>query len=150
MKTYILNERPFSFDETRAYRDFYVQGTEQCLCEVCWEELLRRLESGDASWDAAVARSVLMLSRWVHEAPRKRFYRKLALEGGVAVVSGEQFFIQTEEGDQIIDGLEASGQVAAALCRHYGLEPLEPIRHDTQEPVQEKDLVPGDLEDKLE
>lgn len=55
---------------------------------------------------------------------------------GISVLSTEYFFEQ-DGGEKIIDGLENCGVVAAALCRHYGVEPMAAIKNDDPiNPVQ--------------
>lgn len=142
MKTYTINQQPFEYDETRKHADFFICQGERRLVEIDWHELLRRLESGDMAWQG-VAREILLLTRWVHEAPRKRFYHELGSDSRVVIASGEEFFIGLPGGPAIINALEATGQVAAALCRHHGLEPLAPIGNQRPDPVPVDSLVPA-------
>lgn len=142
MKTYTINQQTFEFDETRKYADFFICRGERRLVEIDWHELLRRLESGDQAWEG-VSRDVLLLSRWVHEAPRKRFYHLLGSDPRVVVASSEEFFIGHPQGMAILDALEHTGQVAAALCRHHGLDPLPRIINDMPDPVPTDKLVPA-------
>lgn len=128
MKTYQLLDRSFEYDDSLEYFDFYLTDRKPNLATVNWDVLLSRLADGTILWDDATVQFVRELSRWVHEAPRKRFYRNMILEG-MQVVCTEYFFEQ-EGGDKVIDNLENTGKVAVALCVHYGVVPMEPIKND--------------------
>lgn len=128
MKTYQLLDRSFEYDDSLEYFDFYLTDRKPNLVAVNWDVLLSRLADGTILWDDATVQFVRELSRWVHEAPRKRFYRNMILEG-MQVVCTEYFFEQ-EGGDKVIDNLENTGKVAVALCVHYGVVPMEPIKND--------------------
>ena len=128
MKTYQLLDRPFEYDDSLEYFDFYLTDRKPNLVAVNWDVLLSRLADGTILWDDATVQFVRELSRWVHEAPRKRFYRNMILEG-MQVICTEYFFEQ-EGGDKVIDNLENTGKLAVALCDHYGVVPMEPIKND--------------------
>jgi len=128
MKTYQIADKPFEFDDSKKYFDFYLTDRKPNLVEVNWDALLSRLQDGSIQWDEATTQFVKDLTRWVNEAPRKRFYRKMRLDG-MTVVSTEYFF-EEEGGEEIIDNFENTGKVAVALCQHYGVEPMAPIKHD--------------------
>lgn len=129
MKTYQLLNRSFEYDDSLEYFDFYlIDNRSPNLVEVNWDVLLSRLADGTILWDDATVKFVRLLSRWVHEAPRKRFYRNMILEG-MKVICTEYFFEQ-EGGDKVIDNLENTGKVAVALCNHYGVTPMDPIEND--------------------
>lgn len=128
MKTYQLLDRSFEYDDSLEYFDFYLTDRKPNLVAVNWDVLLSRLADGTILWDDATVQFVRELSRWAHEAPRKRFYRNMILEG-MQVVCTEYFFEQ-EGGDKVIDNLENTGKVAVALCVHYGVVPMEPIKND--------------------
>lgn len=128
MTTYQLADKPFDFNEELEYFDFFLTNREPNLVQVNWGILLEKLQDGSIPWDDATRQFVYDLSRWVNEAPRKRFYRNMRREG-MAVISTEYFF-EADGGEKVIDALENSGVVAAALCRHYDVEPMQPIKHD--------------------
>jgi hypothetical protein len=128
MKTYQLLDRSFEYDDSLEYFDFYLTDRKPNLATVNWDVLLSRLADGTILWDDATVQFVRELSRWVHEAPRKRFYRNMILEG-MQVICTEYFFEQ-EGGDKVIDNLENTGKLAVALCAHYGVAPMEPIKND--------------------
>lgn len=91
MKTYQLLDRSFEYDDSLEYFDFYLTDRKPNLVAVNWDVLLSRLADGTILWDDATVQFVRELSRWVHEAPRKRFYRNMILEG-MQVVCTEYFF----------------------------------------------------------
>jgi len=128
MKTFQIDGKPFEYNEELEYLDFYLTDRQPNLVQVNWPVLLERLQDGSLAWDEATQTFVYEMSRWVNEAPRKRFYRNMILEG-MQVICTEYFFEQ-DGGDKIIDGLENCGVVSAALCRHYGIEPMAPIKND--------------------
>ena len=129
MKIYQIADKPFEFDDSLEYCDFYlVEDRKPNLVGVNWDAFLFGLVEGSFQWDDASIQFVKELSRWVHEAPRKRFYRNMILEG-MQVICTEYFFEQ-EGGDKVIDGLENTGKVAVALCAHYGVEPMGPVKND--------------------
>jgi hypothetical protein len=128
MKTFQINGKPFEYNEELEYLDFYLEDRKPNLMQVNWPVLLERLENGTLLWDEGMQKFVHDMSRWVNEAPRKRFYRKMKREGMVVICT--EYFFEQDGGDKIIDGLENCGVVAAALCRHYGVEPMAPIKND--------------------
>jgi hypothetical protein len=128
MRAFKLNGKLVTVDDTLKYADFYLEDGQPTMGEVDWLSMLSDLESGKICWDEDVADTIRMISRWIHQAPRKRFYRNLKREG-VMVLSTEYFF-EEEGGDKFIDAFENSGHVAAAVLRAYGLEPVGPIKHD--------------------
>jgi hypothetical protein len=135
MKTFQINGKPFEFNEELQCLDFFLTDRKPNLVEVKWALLLEKLQDGSFQWDEATQTFVHDMSRWVHEAPRKRFYRNMKRDGMVVICT--EYFFEEDGGDKIIDGLENCGVVAAALCRHYGVEPMAPIKHDDPfNPVQ--------------
>lgn len=128
MRTFQLNGKPFEFNEELEYYDFFLTDRQPNLVVVNWPVLLEKLQSGEILWDEATQKFVFDMSRWVNEAPRKRFYRNMRREG-MTVISTEYFF-EADGGEKIIDALENCGVVASALCRHYDVEPMKPIKHD--------------------
>lgn len=128
MKTFTINGKTVELDETLEYADFWVEGNKPVGVYLDWGALLEPLESGKIKWDCATVDHFRMLSRWVREAPRKRHYRKMKLEG-FTVLSTEYFFEQ-EGGDKFIDALERSGQMAAKVLACFGLESVGPIKQD--------------------
>lgn len=128
MRVFTINGKTVELDETLEYADFHVEGNKPVAHYVNWEWLLESLESGKIKWDCATVDNLRMLSRWVREAPRKRHFRKMRLEG--FTVLSTEFFFEQEGGDKFIDALERSGQMAAKVLAVYGLEPVGPIKQD--------------------
>jgi len=116
MTTYTLDGKPFEFDETQTYLDFFLEGDRRYLVPVPFAETLAVLQNGTVTFDL-VEMEMVLLDRWLREAPRKRFYRGLKLSGA-HVLSDEYWFEDRDDGDAIIDALERSGQVARRLLEH--------------------------------
>jgi len=131
MREYNINGKKVSVDETKQYRDFYLEDGQPCTFTVEMCDLCEALESGGVKWDAC-EKHVRMLARWVVEAPRKRELRKMRLEG-YTILTGEYLF-EDERGAAFIDALENAGIVAAAICEAYGSKPVK-IDNDGPFPV---------------
>jgi len=127
MKTFTINGTVIEYDDSVEYYEFFVQDTKPQLLTMMWEKILGQLESGEMAWDEN-KQNLKLLSRWVIEAPRKRFYRKMILEGHT--VASTEYFFEQEGGDEFIDGLERTGKIAAEILRAYGEEPVAPIQQD--------------------
>lgn len=125
MIEYIINGQPLQFDETLQYCDFIVDDGIPTPYGIDMLRMLPLLASGELEWEPEPFQ---MLSRWVHEGPRKRFFRNMILEGHT-VLSGEHFFEHVIGGD-FIDWLENSGHLAVQLLNIMPTKdthpPLEP------------------------
>lgn len=86
------------------------------LVEVPFAQVLEALAHGIGI--GVFENDLVLLDRWVGEAPRKRFYRELKLDG-VTVVSGEYWFEDRADGAEIIDSLENSGQLARRILEAF-------------------------------
>lgn len=117
VKTYTIGGKAFEFDETKKYLDFYLTSGVRNLVDVPFAAVLEALESS-ASMIGRFTDELMMLDRWVHEANRKRFYRKMVLEG-FTVVSGEYWFEDRDDGLAIIDALENSGRLARRILEAF-------------------------------
>jgi hypothetical protein len=75
---------------------------------------LQSITCGNVKVDKHLKAFLLLLKRWIIEAPRKRFYRKLSVEseGKVILMGGEYFFQKEKNGEEIIDNLENTGKFA--------------------------------------
>lgn len=124
MKIYQLSGKPFEFDESLEYFDFYLENQKPQLMSLNWDAFLSKCEEVPPSVD--VLKLIQDLSRWINEAPRKRFYREMKLSG--TVVLSSEYFFEEDGGNKIIDGLENTGKVAFALCNHYGIAAMSPIK----------------------
>lgn len=134
MKTFKINNTVIEFDETLQYMEFFLQNTVPTLFNFNWKAVLKDLETDEIGWNTETIQGFKFLSRWIHEAPRKRNYRKLAL-AGTKILSPEEFFLE-EDGAEIIDALERTGKLAAEVLKAYGLEPVGPITNaDPFKPV---------------
>jgi hypothetical protein len=109
MKSYTIDGTRVEIDETKTYYDC----TTTSLGKIDFPRLLGVLEAGTVSIDG-LSDWLYLLTRWVNEAPRKRFYRGLAKKGAI-MMGSENFFVDDENGDEIIDGLENTGKVAVYL-----------------------------------
>lgn len=137
MKTFFLNGRPFQFDESQEYYDFYLIKGKRQLVAVDFNGLLTLLETRQLEWNA-IYDEIRLLSRWEIEAPRKRGWRE-RIRSGMLVLSAECFF-EEDAGDKIIDKLENTGKVAVALCKHYNSSVLPPITNTGPNPVDRTTL----------
>lgn len=147
MHTYNINGRQIEFDDTKLYLDFFLMEGDPQLLRVDWKMILEKIEAGELEWDDDLKNFIRPMSRWVHEAPRKRFYRDMQLKGA-NVMSTEYFFANNEQGGEWIDALENSGNMAARLCEAFSVEPMRPIKQDDpSRGIGGKHGVPGDLED---
>jgi len=133
MTTFQINGQTIEFDETLSYADFWVDGSSYVFAWIQWDKILTALSEG-REWDAGIRRFVKLLSRWVHEAPRKRVYRGLKMSG-VTVVSSE-FFFEQQGGDEMINSLESTGKFAVRLLEVYDESPMEPIKHEGRNPIR--------------
>ena len=129
----IFNGRPFMFDETRAYYDFEVPDGKPTVMRRDAALLIGKLaqveaEMGKPCWNVAFREAFQIWSRWVHEAPRKRYYRDL-IRQGVTVASAEYFF-PNDAGGQLIDGLENWGRLCVRVLEQFGEVGVGPIQHD--------------------
>lgn len=137
MKTYIINGVSVEFDETLRYADYYLYNGTGCLVELLWDRMLEALSRGVLKWDEETSQYTRECSRWVNEAPRKRHYRQMILDG-FNVLCTENFFDKETNGDEIIDWLENCGKIAAKVCRAYGVEPMRPLNHpDPTQPIKQ-------------
>lgn len=122
MKTFILNGVEIKFDETLKYYDFWVTKGKPDPFTVDFNIVCTGLQSEEIPWNGDTIQAFKLLSRWVLEAPRKRGFRNMILEG-IQVASTEHFF-ECEGGDKFIDGLERTGQLAAQILGAYGEDPV--------------------------
>jgi len=81
------------------------------------EALLLSIEDGSTTFDNNLKQYMNYLVRWVKDAPRKRGYRQLRIDG-MQVLSGEYFF-DNEGGDVIIDELENTGKFAEYFIKTF-------------------------------
>jgi hypothetical protein len=128
MRTFNINGTDIELDEDVEYCDFFVEDGQPKFLQMRMHDILGDLESGKMEWEYALP-NIKLMSRWVNEAPRKRHYRKLKLEG-YSVVSSEYFFENYPQGDEFIDALERTGKVAEQILAAYGEEPVPPIQQD--------------------
>ena len=133
MITCTLNGKPFEFDETLPYYDFHVsegQPHVSCVNAAGMIGALADFEARESRicWNQFMAEAFKIWSRWVHEAPRKRFYRDM-IRAGRKVLSAEYFF-PDDAGANIIDGLENWGKLCVRVLEQFGEKGVGPIRHD--------------------
>jgi hypothetical protein len=141
MKTYTINGMSIELDETVEYVEFFVSDDGDNLYQVDFQSMLSGLESGK-EWGESLRDQVRLMSRWIHEAPRKRNYRDL-IRRGVTVASAECFF-EHDKGIEIIDALERTGHLAAKILFAYGVKPVEPITHnDPITPTSTEEILGG-------
>ncbi len=133
MITYTLNGKPFEFDETLPYYDFELHSGKPCVMCINPAVYLRGLaegnvKAGNLSSNVTFSEAFKIWSRWVHEAPRKRFYRDM-IRDGRKVLSAEYFF-PDDAGANIIDGLENWGKLCVRVLEQFGEKGVGPIEHD--------------------
>jgi hypothetical protein len=135
VRTFTINGKPFEFDETKRYLDFYLVRGERNLVDMnaAWPTTLEALACSPGSIHLFIA-ELVMLDRWIREAPRKRAYRKVVL-AGFTVVSGEYWFEDRDDGEAIIDALENSGKLARRI--------LEELAPDVARACQTQKLHPA-------
>jgi len=143
MKTYTINGiMVIEFDETLDYYDFYVSGGKSDLVSVDFQFLLSSLESGEVEWEESLRDQVRLMSRWIHEAPRKRGFRDM-IRQGITVASAEHFFEQ-DGGEEIIDAFERTGHLAVKILGAYGVKPVGKIKHnDPITPTSTEEILGG-------
>jgi hypothetical protein len=126
----MINEKMIEVDETKKYCEYTTVG----LYEINFINLLKSLESENIKIDEFPA-FLYILTRWINEAPRKRFYRDLQLKNkNVQMLSGENFFLE-EGGDKIIDNLENTGKLAVYLRKElFGLETVPDVKEYAIDP----------------
>lgn len=148
-----LNNQTFEFDNVAKYLEFSVDNGEPKLVAIAWERIFDILQQSDQLRGTLKPEAFLeqmkvtlefleqikFLSRWVNDAPRKRFYRDMK-RSGAQILSFEYFFEQ-DGGDEIIDGLERTGNLAAKVCLIYGVEPMKPIEHNSSEVIPADDYA---------
>jgi len=127
MKTYTINGTDIVLEDVMYYEFFIGDNDEPQFLTMKWDKILSQLESGKMNWESNKP-NIMMLSRWVNEAPRKRRYRDLMREGHP--VASTEYFFEADGGDEFIDGLERTGKLAAEVLRAYGEEPVGPIVQD--------------------
>lgn len=125
---YLLNNKVIDVEDGFDYLDFYLENGQPQLVKIKWDQLLALLESDPSQW-SDVEELVRHLSRWVNEAPRKRMYRQMILDG-FSVLTTEIFFDKHPEGFEIIEALERTGELAARICEAFGTTPMKPLAYD--------------------
>lgn len=121
-----IDDRPFEFDESLLYLDFYIDIREQPrMIAISMKEMLEHASEGDGHKEQSLHDYLIYLSRWVRDAPRKRNYR-LMKKSGVAISSKEYFFEKDEDGDKWIDALENTGKIAVKMLEHLGIDKRYP------------------------
>lgn len=133
-----LNGQVIEIDENLPYAEFFVNDGKPNFHQFDLIRLLKEMESGDVEFDKA-KKELKLLSRWVTEAPRKRTYRNMKLEG-MTVVSSEYFFDEEEKGEEMIDMLENSGHAAVKILAAYDEEPMGDITNEGPDPVGGEEL----------
>lgn len=124
MRKFNIDGKTIEIDETKDY--FNCDSRPGGYYKINFVDLLSQLESGELEMKGLDI-WLYLYTRWVNEAPRKRFYRKLILETNTTVLSGEKFFLG-EGGDKIIDGLENTGKLAVYLRKElYGLDKIPEV-----------------------
>lgn len=118
MKTFTIAGKPFEFDDSKRYRDFYRASGERVLIDVPFGQLLEALADGVRPM--MFAGELMLLDRWTREAPRKRFYRGLKV-AGVMVVSAEYWFEDRPdaEAEEIFGDLENTGTLARRILEAF-------------------------------
>lgn len=142
MKKYVIKGKSIQVDETQRYCDYAIP---EGLSTIDFPLLLEHLENGSLSIDTPGKFEDFLypLTRWVNEAPRKRFYRKLVIEGKglVMIGSGENYFVEDPDGDKIINDLEATGKLAVYLRKElFGLDKIYAVEEYAQSWYDEKGI----------
>jgi len=140
MKSYTIKGKTVQLDENQRYLDYTSDGG---LSVVYFPRLLEALENGSLSIDTPGKFEDWLKprTRWVNEAPRKRFYRKLMVEskGLVVIGGGENYFADDPDGDKIIDDLEATGKLAVYLRKElFGIDDVIKVEQYAQSWYDEK------------
>jgi hypothetical protein len=132
MKGYIINEKAIQIDERQRYCEYTTKG----LDIIDFPRLLEALENGSISIDkpAKFEDFLKPLTRWINEAPRKRFFRKMMNEyNGMIIMGSENFFTDDPDGDKIIDDLEATGKLAVYLRKElFGIDDVIQVEEYAQ------------------
>lgn len=116
--------KSIEFDETLTYADFHVvEGLKPVFQTYDMTALFSSVESEATPFEPDFFR---YMARWVIEAPRKRFFRKMKLEGA-QVMSNEFFFEDCDNGEEMLDWLENAGKLAARVLEAFNVDPPKPI-----------------------
>lgn len=122
-----LNGHKLEFDESLTYADFSVNSGKPEPTQIDMKQVLAHVESGKFTWEM-MKNEFRMWSRWVEEAPRKRFFRHRILAGDIgALLSTEFFFHDWEKGEEFIDCLENTGKLAARVLECFNTKPAKSI-----------------------
>lgn len=142
MKTYIIDGRPFEFDETKQYLDFYVQGWKRVVTEVLFEQVFDSLQNGQRSL-ADLQEEFILWDRWNREVVRKRFYRKW-LKEGAAVLSGEYWFedMPDEMAEDYFQKLLNTGELARRFVEVYYPQLAEACKNQQHHPASRHYIDP--------
>jgi hypothetical protein len=138
MKIFRLNEQDVEIDETLTYAEFFVNDGKPNFFKFDLIKLLTEMEAGNIEFKNA-KKELKLLSRWVKEAPRKRFFRK-EKQDGMPVLSTEYFFEDIDEGEEMINMLENSGRAAVKILAAYGEGPMGEIENTGPDPVSGEEL----------
>ena len=119
MKTFTINGVPFEFDDSKQYFDFYIDKGQPLVVGVDFGGLLSFLQQGKGTLDE-IKEELVLMDRWIVEAPRKRFYRGLILQGA-GVLSGEYFFdhLPDEKAEELFTNLENTGLFARRMLETF-------------------------------
>lgn len=133
MRTYVIKGKTIQIDEKQRY----CNCDSEAVYTINFPRLLEGLENGSLSIDTPGKFEDFLkpLTRWINDAPRKRFYRKLMIEskGLVAIGGGENYFVNDPDGDKIIDDLEATGKLAVYLRKElFGLDDVIKVEEYAQ------------------
>src|ERR1035437_4236608 len=100
MKKFKINEKEIELSD-KTFFHFYLKGTDGMLVTINFDTMLTSVQSGKTPVDKMFEEYLHYLSRWVTDAPRKRFNRKCRLDGMIVLTTDELFDTQPD-GEQII------------------------------------------------
>jgi hypothetical protein len=125
---FTIQGKTIDVDETKEYFDYFTQG----LVKTDFIGLLKDIEDGKITIEG-LDKFLYLRTRWVKEAPRRRFYRDMA-RAGAMMMSSDNFFTE-DGGDKIIDSLELTGKLAVYLRKElFGLDDVIKVEEYAVDP----------------
>lgn len=115
-KKYIVKGKEIEIDTCKNYYDFYILNEEKQLLTLDFEKVVNTINIRDKISVDCIIKELELLTRWITDAPRKRYYRNLRKDGG-NVLSTEEFFssVSDEKAEEMFTGFENSGKMAKLL-----------------------------------
>lgn len=144
MKTFKLKDCVFEFNESVEYSDFYLENCKPIFKKILFDKLLEFLQENPENFKT-IESEIRLMTRWIQEAPRKRFFRK-QIKDGMNVMSSEYFFenMDDKKAEDLFRSLENTGHLAAKICEIYNCNPVGDIKNtDPMNPCTIESVLEG-------